>query len=305
MIIQERDLEIIRYVYKHRFLTTKHIVALSGGSEQVIRRRLRLMYHVGYLDRPRRQIKPFSPDGSDPLVYALGNKGIELLVRNFNIHPSRVDWTSKNREVSQPHIDHDLLVAHFMVCLKLACRQVKGVKLLEPQWRPSDRTGRKLKSVNSLRLKICVIRRINGQNRKVRFTVVPDKVFGLYFVEDLPRRNKTYYFLEADRSTMPVERSNPYLSSYLKKMLGYSEAWREKKYQKIFDTQSVRVLTLAKSGERIRSMIAASRKATRQRQGSGLFLFTQSREITLDNPIRIFDAIWQNGRDQSLLSLIE
>ena len=69
--ITERDKHIIYQVYKHRFLTSKHISALVNGSQQGILRRLHLLFHGGYLDRPPEQIRPYR-QGSDPMVYGLG-----------------------------------------------------------------------------------------------------------------------------------------------------------------------------------------------------------------------------------------
>ncbi|MBW2086625.1 MAG: replication-relaxation family protein, partial [Deltaproteobacteria bacterium] len=120
--IQDRDLKIIHYVYQHRFLTSRHLTALVPGHPKDILRRLYGLYHAGYLDRPRQQVKPFQP-GSQPMVYALGNKGADLLTSEFGLHRGRVDWTAKNREVKRVYLEHTLMVSGFMVSLELACRQ--------------------------------------------------------------------------------------------------------------------------------------------------------------------------------------
>jgi DNA-binding Lrp family transcriptional regulator len=54
--LTERDRDIIRLVHRHRFLRSTQIVALVGDSSQQLLRRLRLLYHHGYLERPRAQI---------------------------------------------------------------------------------------------------------------------------------------------------------------------------------------------------------------------------------------------------------
>ena len=36
--IQERDIQIVYQIYKHRFLSSRHIHALIGGSEQAIQK---------------------------------------------------------------------------------------------------------------------------------------------------------------------------------------------------------------------------------------------------------------------------
>src|SRR3954470_9689976 len=78
MILTPRDLDILRAVYRHRLLRSTHLVALSGGSPQATLRRLQLLFHQGYLDRPAMQLDWYVR-GSEPLVYALGNRGAEIL----------------------------------------------------------------------------------------------------------------------------------------------------------------------------------------------------------------------------------
>ena len=41
-----------------------------------------------------------------------------------------------------------------------------------------------------------------------------------------------------------------------------------------------------------------------RRRGSRMFLFAQAKDFTINKPERIFKKIWQNGRDNQLLSLL-
>lgn len=52
---------------------------MIGGSTQQILRRLQGLFHAGYLDRPRFQLRYFSETGSRPIVYELGSEGRRLL----------------------------------------------------------------------------------------------------------------------------------------------------------------------------------------------------------------------------------
>lgn len=71
MQLTSRDREIVQQVFRHRFLRTPQIATLVGGSKQAVVRRLRLLYHHGYLERPRAQIEYYHQGGSRPLVYGL------------------------------------------------------------------------------------------------------------------------------------------------------------------------------------------------------------------------------------------
>jgi hypothetical protein len=120
--ITERDVEILLHVFRHRFLRSTHLAALVGGGQGLVRR-LGLLYHHHYLDRPREQIDFYSRVGSKPMVYALGNKGADLLAEMYHVPRGKFDWTAKNRAVGPVFLDHTLLVADFMVALEASCRR--------------------------------------------------------------------------------------------------------------------------------------------------------------------------------------
>ena len=130
--LQKRDVEIIKLVDEYRFLPSTHISSLVSGSRQGVLRRLNFLFHGGYLDRPPKQIKPYY-QGTDPFVYGLGNKGADCLAEIYHVPRSRVDWTSKNREVKRVYLEHTLMVANFMICLKLACRNQGKIRVIEPK----------------------------------------------------------------------------------------------------------------------------------------------------------------------------
>lgn len=297
--LQARDRQIISQVFKHRFLSSEHIAALVGGSEQGIRRRLHLLFHHGYLDRPPEQIRPYK-QGSEPMVYGLGNKGADLLAAEGGVPRAKVDWTSKNREMKSAHLAHTLLVAHFMVTLELACRARADVELWD---QAKVLAGAKMNGIPSWKVAIPVA--AGNQERQAVVSVVPDKVFGLYFPEDPPGRNQAFFFLEADRSTMPVVRSNILKSSFAKKLTSYWTSWRQGLFAKHFGFKNARILTLTKSQERIESMIAAGRGVDDRGKGSKMFLFAQESAFGLATPGRLLDKIWQNGRDDERVSLLD
>src|ERR1700688_2034028 len=79
MALTPRDLEILRAVQRHRLLRSTHLIALLDGCRQTTLRRLQLLFHHGYLDRPAAQLDWYA-QGSEPMVYALGNRGAAALV---------------------------------------------------------------------------------------------------------------------------------------------------------------------------------------------------------------------------------
>ena len=250
---------------------------LSLGSDQQLLRRLQLLYHHGYLDRPRAQIDYYRR-GSQPMVYGLGNKGMQLLEKEEGISHRKLDWTSRNRSISRYFMEHALAVADTMVALHRSCL-AKGIHLI----RHADG------SLNPVKWKVVV----NHNGSRLVTGVVPDQVFGLKAGGDT-----RWYFLEADRATMPVERNNLRQTSFHRKVVAYLETWRQKALKDSFPR--FQVLTVTTSRERVKNLIEATGRITRN-QGAGLFLFTDERAFVEAEDI--FNISLLNGRGETVALL--
>src|SRR3954469_6667146 len=131
MVLTPRDLLILRAVHRHRLLRSTHLIALSDGSRQATLRRLQLLFHHGYLDRPAMQLDWYAT-GSEPLVYALGNRGVEVLETEGEVRRG-IRWDTKNRNLSRVFLHHTLAVAEIMVAFEVDCRSREGVRFIPPQ----------------------------------------------------------------------------------------------------------------------------------------------------------------------------
>jgi len=284
--ITERDIDIIRRVHKHRFLRAPQLNALCEGSDIKITRRLGHLYHAGYLDRPRAQLTYFSIEKNRPLVYGLANKGAALLAERDGVAPGRLDWHWKNKSVGQLFIEHTLAIADVMVALEMACRNRSDVELLEQQ--------EILAKVKTKAGKVPPFKAIAGTNGKdIPLSLVPDQVFGLAF----PKTQRgAYFFLEADRGTMPVVRSDLKQTSILRKLMTYYAGWKAKEHTSQYGWQNFRVLTVTNSAERVENMVAAVKDMTDGR-GSGIFLFAEAERLAEGD---ILDCVWVNGRGEEV-----
>jgi hypothetical protein len=258
--ITSRDLEILRQVAAYRFLRSHHIASLVHGSTQQTLRRLQLLFHHGYLERPRAQLTYFHTMGSEPLVYGLSRRGASLLRQELNLPFNRMGWVGKNKEVGRLFLEHALMVSEIMVSLELACRASGKVRLI---------AGDQLNA--SAQIKRDPFHWSVFISSRHKVGVVPDSVFALEHA-DLPSgQNRAYFFLEADRSTMPVMRQSLEQSSLYRKLLAYEATWSQNLHRTRFGFHRFRVLTVTTSSERSRHIAAAARDLER---GHGLFLFT-------------------------------
>jgi hypothetical protein len=284
--LTERDRAIIQQVHRHRFLRSTHIISLVGGSPQQVLRRLQLLYHHGYLDRPRAQIDYYHLGGSKVMAYGLGNKGAALLSRELHLPLDRIDWSEKNRTVRRIYLEHALGVADVMVALESACRTTGRARVLY-----DDELFSPLDANLSLPWKVDIPGRKN-------LGVIPDRVFGLEYADADGETVRAYFFLEADRATMPVMRAQLSQSSFYRKLLAYEATWSQGVHRTRFGFNRFRVLTVTTSAERVQSLVNA---CSRLKSGHGLFLFAG--RSALQNPNLLLSPIWRNGRDGSLTSI--
>jgi len=285
--ITARDREIIQLVHRHRFLRSLQIVALMQQSPQHVLRRLQLLYHHGYLERPRAQLDYYHQGGSRPIVYGLGKKGAALLKQELGDAFRDVRWGEKNRSVGRIFLEHALLVSEVMVAVELACREHGGIRFIskEELLIPGEAS-------RPLRWRVNV-------NSQLKLGVVPDGVFALEFTGPAGKPDRAFFFLEADRGTMPVVRRSLSQTSFHRKLLAYEATWSQSIHQTRFGFNRFRVLTVTKSAVRLKALVEA---CSRLKSGRGLFLFAE--QISLRNPSTLLSPVWRATTQTEPVSLL-
>src|ERR1035437_6388090 len=229
--LTERDREIILLVHRFRFLRSSHICSLVPGSPQQLLRRLKLLYHHGFLERPRAQLDYYHTGGSSHMVYGLGNKGAAILRRDLVL--GQVRWGEKNRATGRVYLEHALLVSDVMVAIELACRRT-GIRLL---------TARELAVANKITGERRPFRWQVKISNRVKLGVIPDYVFALDFKDQSGAGNRAFFFLEADRATMPVTRKSLSQTSFYRKLRAYEATWSQTIHPTQFGFHRFRGLT--------------------------------------------------------------
>ena len=283
--LTERDRQIIRLVHRHRFLRSHQIIALLGGSPQQVSRRLKLLYHHGYLERPRAQLQYYERGGSKSIAYGLGNKGGALLKQELGIAVHPDSWDEKNHVIGRVYLEHTLFVADVMVAIELACRKRDGIRLLyedqlalrserQPfQWRVKTPGG-------------------------IKLGIIPDRVFALEYPDQNAEPQRMHFFLEADRGTMPVVLSGLTQTSFYRKLLAYEATWTQKIHQRHLGIHRFRVLTVTTIAARVKSLLEA---CSQLKRGHGLFLFADRTVLEKD----LFSPVWWCGKSAKLSTLLD
>jgi DNA-binding Lrp family transcriptional regulator len=289
MQLTERDREIIRLVQRHRFLRSSHIIAFIGGSPQNLLRRLQLLYHHGLLERPRAQLDYYREGGSRCMVYGLGDKGTSALNRERDRSVPPLRPSESNRAVGRIFLEHALLVSDVMVAIELVCRQDGRVRLLsDDELHVKNGPRRPFKWS------------VTPSSSRLKLGVIPDRVFGLEFPDQAGAPTRAFFFLEADRGTMPVSRRNLSQTSFFRKLLAYESTWSQSIHTRRFGFHRFRVLTITSSVERLRTLLTA---CSQLKRGQGLFLFAE--RTILDRPAQILSPIWQTVRPGERASLLD
>ena len=282
------DIAVIRHVARHRFLRSTHLIQLlTWRSPKKLLERLGALYHNGYLDRPRAQLDYYATIGSAPIVYAVGNRGAAMIAQLDGLPRAKVDWTDKNRTAGRLFIEHTLLIADLAVSLEVVCIQRRDVRFID---------AREILSLAPEATRIAkdpwaLPARIHHANATQDVHVIPDKVFGLDFTIV---RKRSYFFVEADRGTMPVMRRHSKQTSFHQKLLAYlAGGGTANAHGKKLGIGNFRVLTITTSEERIATMLEALKLATKG-VGSNQFLFIDRGSLSACSNILALE--WISGK---------
>ncbi len=260
--LTSRDVEILKCFLRHRFLRSDHIVALSTGSKQQVLRRLQRLFHHGYLERPTCQIDYYH-SGSRRIAYGLDNKGAAWLKRELSLPHYKLDWKQKS-QVGRLFLEHALFVSDIMVAVELGCRNRKNIRLLSAD----DLHIPNMHEPFQWQVEI---------SHRQKIGVIPDRVFGLEF-----NGKQSWYFVEADRGTMPITRGNLGQTSFQRKLLAYEATWSQNIHGARFGWQRFRVLTVTSSSQRVQGIKEACQFL---KHGHGLFLFLDAASLAKHDDI--------------------
>jgi hypothetical protein len=284
-----RDVELVRLVKRHRFLGSDHLAALSAGPDKKIAARLRVLFHAGYLDRPRGQLEHYrAGGGSNRMVYALSSRGARLLIEHDGPGDDpHIDWARKNQAAGRPFILHALAIADVTVALTRAVRARAGFQLLGPDAlldsAPADTRRRDRPWTWTTR--------IQANDVSLSLGATPDLAFAIRY----PDASRRCYLLEADRGTMPVDRADLAQTSIRRKCLVYAAGKRAGLHGSQFGWKAFRVLFVTATRARADTILAMIR-ATIPADARTLFYVADTPTLSAAD---IFDYNWRDADGNS------
>lgn len=254
----DNDRRIVKLIYEYRILSQVQLQQLLGKSRSRVQQSMIRLYHHRYVDR---LFLPVAFEGRSPTLYILDQRGIALLQRlgidDFSGLPSK--------KLSPLFLEHTLAINDVRIAITQACEQ-QGWSV--PIW----------KSENDIKADYdrVTIQPRPGKSQSV--SLVPDS----YFVIEIPGKGVSHFFLELDRGTMTVQR-------FRTKVLSYVAYYKTGAYQRRFQAQGFRVLTVvdALGIGRVENLV----QHTASISGIGRrFWFTHLSSISLENVLTV--PIW-------------
>lgn len=283
--LTDDDIEIVRQLARHRFLRSTHVAALVGRSLDRTNDRLSRLFHAGYLDRPRAQLDYYPDAGSAPMVYALADRGAQLLIARDGADFANVEWSRKNRQAGRPFIEHQLEIMDFYVALQCSARNRPGLRVIHADELIANFPDQRVNRHNPFGLRA----RLTHAGIVHETGIVPDLAFGLAFADG----SRRCFMVEIDRGTMPVVRADITQTSFERKMRGYLTAYAAKQHERKFGWRAFRVLTVTTDKTRKQTMLDALGKIrVPHSPGPALFWFlTRTELVSFD----VLTQSWQDG----------
>jgi hypothetical protein len=276
-VVTERDIEIVRLVYRHRLLRSDQIIALlgEGHSEKKLLTRLQSLFHAHYLDRPRNQLGFVEGGGSRRLLYAPGRSGVLLLAARHEIDPkaAQLRWNDKNRTLKARSFPHMLLVNDIVVSLTKHAREIPSTEIISREVliaaAPEAQRNRQYPTGWQVR--------VDGFDDPVG--VYPDQMFALRSPGLPDGRSHRYFFVEADTGTLAISRTGKRQTNIIDKVRAYNRSWvvwDKAPELRPFGFSKFRVLFVTSSPQRVKNMLERLEKTFGEEGGGTRFLFTDA-----------------------------
>jgi len=283
LALTPRDIDIFRAVSRYRYLRSTYLHAFVGGaSETRFKERLGDLFHEGYLDRPSQQWQ-FADALHAPVVYESGEGARRALCESgIAVDEPRTLLA----QTAHRQFQHSLMICELLASLEIATRGVPGLGFIP--W--SEVLARAPEATRA-------------SPRPFQLSLpsgaylVPDGLFGLEYVQDA-KKSYRFFALEADRGTMPVERSDKGQTSYLAKLAGYQGIIAQRAYKTTWGTPNLLVLTVTTSESRLQEIM---QRLAANGGGHAAFLFKSAMGSDLRRPmLRLLLQPWQRAVPQPM-----
>lgn len=262
--LTEGDIEIIKHIFNHRLLTVDHLAALTNRWSSRLRQRLPQLVNRHYLYRIENPTQKY--------LYLIGRESVPILVERGIASKELIEWRMRHHELKDLFLKHLLMISDIHTALEIATRE-SHIKLIH--WKQG-------KELND-----SVV--IHEDGVKQKLPIQPDAFFILQDTARPEGKNKSYFFLEADRSTTTHQR-------FQRKIKAYWNYFQQGGHKKKHNIEIFRVVTITLTKERAENLCEAVQDIL-PTAAKDFYFFSPITNFSLTNPKPILEDIFITPKD--------
>lgn len=244
--ITKGDIKILSYIAEYRVLTYKQLSAITERSLQVVRRRMQSLNKQGLVMKEKHGLG--KGPGAPELITFITDKGVGLL-ESKEIIPSHTSYL-KDKDLRLIFIDHELLVNWSFIHLHHIEREGRPFKVRHLKVISHDL------SAGDSKQPLIMERISSAEKAKESNLLIPD---GVFVITCTASEKTLLFFLEVDRGTETLVKSNHTPGDIRHKIISYQALFRSrhyKRYEKVFNAElnGFRLLFLTTTPGRAKSI---------------------------------------------------
>ena len=237
-----RDTEILRWLFRYRYLTRDHLLALvqPKSGKRFVERLGDLFHEAGLINRPAVQHSHFDVRCT-PLLYEISDTGIAHL-EAINALPHRAVTFSRRRpRASNPQFLHTLLIIDTLVGIELATMREPDQRFVPIDEILARAPAATRNAPNPLRVPVTIYPNREHPIIHARFDthLIPDALYGIEYLIDGEKRYR-FFALECER-TSPASRSTEKASSTALKHAAYDALIRSQAYKRYWGIPNLKL----------------------------------------------------------------
>lgn len=228
----KRDLEILRWLYRYRYLRQTHLQALlQPRSPKRFIERLGDLYHeTGLINRPGTSAGAFDMR-SAPMLYEITDAGIDWLIAQQALPHRAVTFSRQSKRSYNPQLPHTMMIIEALLKIECDTKTREGERFV-PVYEILARAPETTRTAaNPLAVPASLIHSVTDTYlRKSQKTwLIPDALYGIEYEIEGEKRYR-FWALECER-TSPTWRSSDKASSTNKKRKAYEALISSRAYK--------------------------------------------------------------------------
>lgn len=253
LFLTERDLCILRSLYRCRYLRATQLVSLlRPKSEKRFIERLGDLYHeVGLIDRPAAQWRRFDARYQS-IVYQLSPKGLHLLRERGELPRRAVTFSTGGRSNPAPQFDHAMMIVDALVGIEQETRKKRGQRFVPvdeilARMRTKGICNNCVKHPLAVSVTISTSRHLPFLTKPLTTHLIPDALYGIEQLIDGEKRYR-FFALECE-NTSPKTRTTARHSSLALKQAAYEAFIGQRRYREAWGIPNLSLQLVGHSGE--------------------------------------------------------